>query len=171
MLLRMTPSLSSRLHAARIATLEEMADALEIRRAVFIDEQHVPGDEEIDHYDDDPTVVEDAVHVLVHLASHDSEGDTEGEPIATGRLLLDDLPEARAHIGRVAVLAEHRRTGAGRVVMQWLQTEARRRRRPGITLSAQLQAIPFYERLGYTARGEIFLDAAIEHRWMDLDFE
>jgi predicted GNAT family N-acyltransferase len=166
----MAPSPSSRLHAARIATLEEMADALEIRRRVFIDEQHVPEDEEIDQYDGDPTVVESAVHVLVHLAGQDSEGDAEGEPIATGRLLLDDPPEQRAHIGRVAVLAEHRRTGAGRVVMQWLQAEAQRRGRPGITLSAQLHAMPFYERLGYTARGDIFLDANIEHRWMDLDF-
>ena len=167
----MAASPSPRLHAARIETLEEMADALEIRRAVFIDEQHVPEDEEIDHYDGDPTVVEDAVHVLVHLAGHDSEGDAEGEPIATGRLLLDDPPGERAHIGRVAVLAEQRLTGAGRVVMLWLQAEAQRRGRPGITLAAQLYAMPFYERLGYTARGDTFLDAGIEHRWMDLDFD
>ena len=160
----MAPSPSSRLHAARIETLEEMADALEIRRAVFIDEQHVPEDEEIDHYDGDPTATEDAVHVLVHL------GGEMGEPIATGRLLLDDPPGERAHIGRVAVLAEQRLTGAGRVVMLWLQAEAQRRGRPGITLAAQLYAMPFYERLGYSPRGDTFLDAGIEHRWMDLDF-
>jgi len=158
---------NSRLHAAGIATFEEMADALEIRRAVFIDEQHVPEDEEVDRYDDDPTVVADAIHVLVHVIHVD--GDV-GDPIATGRLLLDGSPDERAHIGRVAVLAEHRRTGTGRVVMLWLQDEARRLGRPGVTLAAQLHAIPFYERLGYTARGDIFFDAAIEHRWMDLDF-
>jgi predicted GNAT family N-acyltransferase len=33
-----------------------------------------------------------------------------------------------------------------------------------------MHAIPFYERLGYVARGPVFLDAGIEHRWMDLDF-
>jgi len=161
----------STLHAARIETLEELADALEIRRRVFIDEQHVPEDEEIDRYDGDPTTTEDAIHVLVHLAGAAGADGEVGEPVATGRLLLDDPPGERAHIGRVAVLAEHRRTGAGRVVMEWLQDEARRLGRPGITLSAQLHAIPFYERLGYTARGDIFLDAGIEHRWMDLDFE
>jgi predicted GNAT family N-acyltransferase len=144
-----------------IATLEELADALEIRRRVFIDEQRVPEDEEIDRFDDDPTTVGDCVHMLVRL---------DGEPIATGRLLLDDPPAERAHIGRVAVLAECRGTGAGRVVMSALQDEARRLGRPGITLSAQLQALPFYERLGYVARGDVFLDAGIEHRWMDLDF-
>lgn len=151
----------SDLLVTRIETLEELADALEIRRRVFIDEQQVPEDEEIDRFDDDPTTVDDCVHMLVRL---------DGEPIATGRLLLDDPPEERAHIGRVAVLIERRKTGAGRVVMVALQDEARRLGRPGITLSAQLHAMPFYERLGYQARGDVFLDAGIEHRWMDLDF-
>lgn len=150
------------LTVARIETLEELADALEIRRRVFIDEQHVPEDEEIDRFDDDPTTVDDCIHMLVRL---------DGQPIGTGRLLLDDPPTERAHIGRVAVLSEQRRTGAGRVLMLALQDEARRLGRPGITLSAQLQAMPFYERLGYQARGDVFLDAAIEHRWMDLDFD
>jgi predicted GNAT family N-acyltransferase len=146
---------------ARIETLEQLADALEIRRRVFIEEQHVPEEEEIDRFDDDPTTVEDCVHVLVCAS---------GEPVGTGRLLLDDPPEERAHIGRVAVLAEQRGTGAGRAVMEALQDEARRIGRPGITLAAQLHAIPFYQRLGYVARGDVFLDAGIEHRWMDLDF-
>lgn len=144
-----------------IETLEEMADALEIRRRVFIEEQQVPEDEEIDRFDDDPTTVHDCIHMLVRL---------QGEPIGTGRLLLDDPPEERAHIGRIAVLIEHRKAGAGRAVMLALQDEARRLGRPGVTLSAQLQALPFYERLGYVARGQVFLDAGIEHRWMDLDF-
>ena len=149
------------LTVSRIETLEELADALEIRRRVFIDEQHVPEDEEIDRFDDDPTTVEDCVQMLVRL---------DGEPIATGRLLLDDPLAERAHVGRVAVLLEHRRTGAGRAVMEALQDEARRLGRPGISLAAQVHAIPFYERLGYEARGEVFLDAGIDHRWMDLDF-
>jgi predicted GNAT family N-acyltransferase len=145
----------------RIGTLEELADALEIRRRVFIDEQHVSEEEEIDHFDSDPTDASDVIHVLVRLG---------GEPVATGRLLLDDPPGQRAHIGRVAVLAERRGTGAGRAVMEALQEEARGLGRPGITLAAQMHAIPFYERLGYLARGAVFLDAGIEHRWMDLDF-
>ncbi len=152
----------SDLIVTRVETLEELADALEIRRRVFIEEQLVPEAEEIDRFDEDPTMVDDCVHVLARL---------DGEPVGTGRLLLDDPPAERAHIGRVAVLQEHRRTGAGRVVMEALQDEARRLGRPGITLSAQVQAMPFYERLGYEARGAVFLDAGIEHRWMDLDFD
>ena len=40
----------------------------------------------------------------------------------------------------------------------------------GVALGAQLHAIPFYERLGYVASGEVYLDAGIEHRWMDVSF-
>ena len=52
-----------------------------------------------------------------------------------------------------------------------LHEEARLRGAPGVTLAAQLHAVPFYERLGYIARGPVFLDAGIEHRDMDLRFE
>ena len=48
--------------------------------------------------------------------------------------------------------------------------EAHRVSQPGITLAAQLHAIGFYETLGYVVRGKVFLDADIEHRWMDLAF-
>jgi len=52
--------------------------------------------------------------------------------------------------------------------MAALQDIARDRGLPGITLGAQLHAIEFYERLGYTPRGDVFLDANMPHRWMDL---
>lgn len=141
---------------------EDMARALEIRRRVFIEEQGVPESEEIDHHDRDPGEVTSAVHVLARR---------DGRPVGTGRLLIGYASDEHAHIGRVAVLAEERRGGVGRAVMRALEAEARSRAFPGITLGAQLHAIPFYERLGYVARGEVFLDAGIEHRWMDLRFE
>ena len=142
-----------------ITTAGQMREALEVRRRVFIEEQHVPEDEEIDAHDADPATVTTCLHVLAHI---------EGRAIATGRLLLAE-PDGRLHIGRVAVLAEHRRQGIGRAVMLALHDLARFRNARSVTLAAQLQAIPFYERLGYTARGPVFLDANIEHRWMDLE--
>jgi len=137
----------------------EMDDALCVRRAVFIAEQGVTEAEEIDAYDGDPRRVTSAVHVVAYL---------DGQAAATGRLLLDGPDGENAHIGRVAVLREHRRRGLGRAVMLALQGEARRRGCRGATVAAQLQAIPFYESLGYVACGEVFLDARIEHRLMDL---
>lgn len=150
----------------RITTAEQMAAALEIRRRVFIEEQQVPEDEEIDHHDGDPATVTSAVHVLATL---------DGEPVGTARLLLDDADHGDGgpgypHVGRVAVLAEHRRRHVGDALMRALHEEARSRGYEGITLGAQLHAIPFYEQLDYVARGEVFLDAGIEHRWMDHRF-
>lgn len=144
--------------ALRITTPGQMAEALAIRRRVFIEEQGVSEAEEIDDHDADPATVTSAVHVLVYR---------DGVPVATGRLLLPHGDE-NTHIGRVAVLAEHRQTGAGRAVMNALHEIALERGLYDITLAAQLHAIGFYERLGYLSRGDVFLDAGIEHRWMDV---
>jgi predicted GNAT family N-acyltransferase len=131
-----------------------------VRRRVFIEEQGVTEEEEIDAYDADPATVTTAVHVI---------GRVNGVAVATARLLLD-TGDRYPHVGRVAVLAGERRKGYGAAVMRALQDEARRRGLGGVTLAAQLHAIPFYEWLGYVARGDVFLDAGIEHRWMDLAF-
>src|SRR5690606_26554221 len=97
-----------------------------------------------------------ALHVLALL---------DEAPVATGRLLSEG---SHGHIGRIAVLAEHRSHGYGRAVMLALHEIAAEHGIRELTLVAQLHAIPFYERLGYAVRGDVFLDAGIEHRWMDL---
>jgi len=145
------------LEVARVTTREELRAALAIRTRVFVEEQHVPADEEIDAYDADPLGA--AVHLLGRL---------DGAPVATARLLLDPPPGELPHIGRVAVLADHRRQGYGAALMHALHVEARARGFAGATLAAQLHALAFYERLGYVAHGPVFLDAGIEHRQMDL---
>jgi predicted GNAT family N-acyltransferase len=143
-----------------VETPVQMWQALAIRRAVFIEEQGVPVELEIDEHDGDPAVLKTAVHVL---------GLVEGQPVSTGRLLLERDEQGYAHVGRVAVLAGERGKGYGAAVMGRLHALAVERGYRGITLAAQLHAIGFYERLGYVARGEVFLDAGIEHRWMDLE--
>jgi predicted GNAT family N-acyltransferase len=141
--------------------MPEMLQALEVRRRVFIEEQQVPESLEIDEHDAGPASVTTALHVL---ALH------EDAPVATGRLLLAH-DDGAAHIGRVAVLAAHRRGGYGRAVMLALHGLAREQGIRDITLAAQLHAIGFYERLGYAVHGAVFLDAGIEHRWMDIRLE
>jgi len=141
----------------RVETQADMDDALSVRRAVFIEEQQVAEEDEIDDADRDGGWRGKVVQMVAY---------DDGRPVATGRLLHEN--EDIAHIGRVAVLAEHRKSGCGRALMLALQDAARERGYRQITLAAQLHAIPFYERLGYTARGDVFLDTNIEHRWMDL---
>jgi len=137
----------------------EMDQALEVRRRVFVEEQRVPAELEIDEHDGNPAEVTTALHVLALEL---------GLPLATGRLILSHEADGRPHIGRVAVLKDHRGRGIGRAVMLALHDLARERGFTAVTLAAQVHAIGFYEKLGYAARGPLFLDAGIEHRWMDV---
>src|SRR5947209_4652870 len=93
------------LEVTTVRTADEMAAALSVRRRVFIEEQGVSEEEEIDAHDGDPAVVRSAAHVLARL---------NGEAVATGRLLLNYATGENAHVGRVAVLADQRGKGIGR---------------------------------------------------------
>ena len=119
------------------------AEAVAIRYAVFVEEQRVPEDLEVDDFD--PV----SVHALAR--------DVDGMAIGTGRLLPD------GHIGRMAVLAPARGHGVGSALLRALMDEARRRGNREAMLNAQVQAAPFYERYGYVAEGEPYDDAGIAH--------
>ena len=123
------------------------ARASEIRRRVFIEEQQVPQEEEWDGRDD----------ACLHFLAQ--RGDTA---LGTARLLPD------GHIGRVAVLQEARGMGVGVALMQAAIAAAQHQGHPAVELTAQTHALAFYERLGFTAFGDIFLDAGIPHRRMRL---
>jgi predicted GNAT family N-acyltransferase len=131
-----------------------MAEVHAIRHEVFVVEQGVPADLEWDGKDGR------AVHVL-------AEGG------GTGRLLLGADAAAKnggdpdlAVLGRLAVLKERRGTGLGALLVRALEGEAARLGLAGVYLEAQVHAIGFYEKLGYTAYGPPFQDAGIAHRSM-----
>ncbi|MCI0511428.1 putative GNAT family N-acyltransferase [Chromohalobacter marismortui] len=121
-----------------------------IRKVVFIEEQHVPQAEEWDGRDPQ------CRHFLLHVGDR---------AMGTARLLPD------GHIGRVAILAEARGQGLGLRLMEAVMEEARQQGHDAVHLDAQTYAIPFYERLGFVAHGETFLDANIPHRHMSLTFQ
>ncbi|WP_458527117.1 GNAT family N-acetyltransferase [Onishia taeanensis] len=128
---------------------EELGDiAGEIRRRVFIEEQAVPVEDEWDGRDPD------CLHVLAWRGS---------VALGTARLLPD------GHIGRVAVLAEARGLGIGVALMQAAIDAARAKGHTRVELAAQLQALAFYEHLGFVAFGDAFMDAGIPHRNMRLE--
>ena len=116
-----------------------------VRRTVFVVEQQVPEEEEWDA--DDPL----AVHVLAAR---------NREPVGTGRLT------AGGKIGRLAVLSEHRGRGLGTRILKELLQEALHRGLLDVYLHAQLQALAFYERLGFQAEGDVFDEVGIPHRAM-----
>lgn len=119
--------------------------ATQVRYAVFVLEQKVPADIELDELDS--------------LSDHAVLFEQD-QPVATGRLLPD------AHIGRMAVLASHRGQGYGALILKALMALAKQRGDTMIYLSAQLQAQEFYARYGFEAYGDTYLDAGIVHRMM-----
>lgn len=125
-----------------------------LRERVFIHEQQVPVADEWDDKDDT------AIHFLVQNA--------QGKNIACARLLIEN--NLLLHIGRVAVLKEHRHQGVGRYLMRELMNYCTEQYPSfGIYLHAQTQRQAFYAHLGFTARGSIFMDAGIPHieMWFD----
>ncbi len=122
------------------------AEIRRIRNTVFTGEQRV--DEALDFDGQDP----DAVHVLVAC---------EGEYVGTGRMLSD------GHIGRLAVLEEHRGRGCGRRAVLALVQEAEKAGLRKTFLGAQKHAVGFYEKLGFSVFGEPYTEANIEHIHME----
>ncbi|MCI1675942.1 MAG: GNAT family N-acetyltransferase [Ancrocorticia sp.] len=128
-----------------------------IRLNVFVREQGVPADLEIDDADDAPTTV----HLLATRAGHD---------VGTARILVE--APGHCHVGRVAVERSARGTGVGKELMAFAADFACAQFADSqgtvtLALSAQLHAIGFYESCGYTlVPGEQYLDAGIWHRDM-----
>lgn len=131
----------------RLASPEELPRCIAVRRVVFIEEQDVAEEIEVDGRDPEAT----------HFIAED------GEVIGTARLRVVH-GEAKAE--RVAVLREHRGRGVGAALMRALEAEATRQGLPAVVLGAQEHAVPFYEGIGYQVFGAAFLDANIPHRWM-----
>lgn len=128
----------------------EREDAFSVRRKVFVEEQGVPLNLELDELD------KTADHFVVY---------TEETPIGAGR-----LRESSAGIGkveRVCVLSEYRGMKLGKLVMQALEKHATTKGFEKIVLNAQTYAIPFYEKLGYMVTSPEFMDADIPHRAME----
>ena len=130
----------------------QMKQAWDIRRRVFIDEQHVP--EEIEMDDDDAH----AFHALAIL---------DGNPVGCGRFVAHDDSEVK--IGRMAVLKNLRTGGIGREILLYLMRIARERGYRHAVLHAQMTAEGFYLKNGYVPVGEVFEEAGIAHRKMVRD--
>jgi predicted GNAT family N-acyltransferase len=121
------------------------ADASPIRFEVFVAEQRVPAEIELDAMD---------VH-CIHAVAYEN-----GQAIATGRLLPD------GHIGRMAVLKAWRGRGVGSAILAALMEAAHRRGDVSIALSAQVHAVPFYLAHGFQPVGPVYEEAGIPHQAM-----
>ena len=133
-----------------VITTQNITACQALRRAVFIHEQGVPVEDEVDGKDPEAT------HLLANL---------NGWPVGAARVLpLGDT----AKIGRICVLRDHRGKGIGRAIIEACHETARGLGARRAILGAKVPALPFYERLNYRAYGEEFEDAGLPHRMMEI---
>jgi predicted GNAT family N-acyltransferase len=119
--------------------------AAPIRFAVFVEEQGVPFEIELDEYDT----------VSIHALAFDGE-----KAVGTGRLLPD------GHIGRMAVLKRFRGKGIGGALLEALMKAAKARGDREVVLSAQVDALRFYGAHGFQPEGDEYMEAGIRHQAM-----
>ena len=130
-------------------TDSRLRDALAIRFQVFVDEQGIPAELEIDDLDG----------IAWHAVAW-----ADDVPIGTARLVSKDATHVK--VGRVAVLPSHRRQGVATRLIELLLELARRQGFQQAELASQIEAMPVYEKLGFVAHGPYFLDAGLPHRLM-----
>lgn len=137
-----------------VSQVSDPTECYAIRYAVFVGEQNVPLDLERDDLDD----------TAIHLLARDGD-----QPVGAARIVIKG---DTGKIGRVCVLKHARGTGLGAALIR--EALVILRSTPGITraaLGAQIDALGFYEKLGFTAYSEVFDDAGIDHRMMKLRFD
>lgn len=113
-----------------------------IRQTVFIDEQKVPEELEWDEFD------VQSIHILAYY---------DGVAVGTARLLPD------GHIGRMAVLQNYRNRKVGQSMLKYLLDIAKKDLNNKVLLSAQEQAVVFYQKQGFVVISDVYLDAGIPH--------
>lgn len=134
-----------------VKTEKQLNDAFFVRKEVFVKEQHVPEEEEIDQFED----------TSEHIVIYDG-----GQPVGAGRWRLNGKLE------RICVMKSHRSLGVGAIIMQALEKAAAAKGAGSFILHAQTQAVPFYEKQGYrVTSGEEFLDAGIPHLEMIKEYK
>ena len=140
--------MNSHIKVIEVTERPRMEQAWAIRRLVFIEEQHVPEEIEMDA---------DDAHAFHALAL---EGNT---PVGCGRMVAHD---GYVKIGRMAVLPDRRGEGIGRSILVFLMEQAKRQGFGRAVLHAQLTAEGFYLKNDYVPEGEVFEEAGIMHRRM-----
>lgn len=128
---------------------EVYKNAFYIRKTVFVEEQNVPAELEVD----------DLETKTLHVVGYNN-----GEPSVAARIY-----EKEPHIykvQRVAVLKKFRRLGKGIELMKAIEDYAKTLGARKLKLDSQDHAIPFYEKIGFKTQGEGFMDAGIPHHTM-----
>lgn len=134
-----------------VSSLDDLIKVFIVRGIVFIDEQNVPYDTEMDEYE------YSSLHIL---------GEINGEPVAAARLrFINDW----AKLERIAVRKEYRNRGYGHDIVEFMLALARQKGCRKFRMHAQAHLCEYYARHGFVAQGEKFKEADIDHYLMTLE--
>jgi ElaA protein len=131
----------------------QLYDILELRQRVYIIEQHC-------FYQDSDGRDKDSLHALMM---------DEGKLAGYARILPPGLMYDTASIGRIVLEKEYRGRGFGKKLVAACIEKCFELHETGITITAQVVSIPFYEKLGFIAISDVFDEAGIDHRKMLLE--
>ncbi|PID01619.1 GNAT family N-acetyltransferase [Sporosarcina sp. P2] len=140
------------MNSKRIVTEADLQKSFDIRKAVFVEEQHVPEEDEFDEFD---VLGELCEHILVEHT---------GRAIASGRLRIVD---GVGKLERICVLASHRSLGVGKVIVSGLEDIAKEKGIVSLKLHGQTHAEEFYRKLEYATTSDIFMEDGIPHIVME----
>jgi predicted GNAT family N-acyltransferase len=137
--------------AKRIMLEEDLRKAFDIRKAVFVEEQGVPIEDEFDEFDNLNGQCE---HLLVYF---------EEQPVGTGRIRwVNEFGK----LERICILEPYRKFGLGKVIITALEEIAQGRGAKKVKLHGQTQAEGFYKKLGYQTSSSVFIEDGIPHLLM-----
>ncbi|SEP85354.1 GNAT family N-acetyltransferase [Piscibacillus halophilus] len=129
----------------QVQSKKQLEDAYQVRTKVFIEEQHVPPEIEVDEHEGD------AVHFVGYL---------NDQPIAASRLrIIDDSGK----LERICVLKDHRGQHYGVQMIEAMEQYLTQQNVSKSKLNAQTHAEDFYKKLGYHTISNEFMDAGIPH--------
>jgi len=129
-----------------VATEQELIDALDVRRRVFVIGQNIDEQIVFDPYDDE------AFHTIVVI------GD---KTVGSARVRL--LEGSEAKLERMAILPNYRGNGLGRNMITFLEGELSKRSATKIVLHAQNDVSEFYKKCGFNVEGPFFWEVGIKH--------
>ncbi|MGM0942464.1 MAG: GNAT family N-acetyltransferase [Bacillota bacterium] len=128
-----------------VTSQEEIEQAFYVRTVVFVDEQNVPPEEELDAHDESST----------HFVVYDDD-----KPIAASRLRFVD---SYGKLERICVLKTYRGKAIGKQLIQAMEAVSLEKGYHKAKLNGQTHAEKFYQRLGYKTISGEFMDAGIPH--------
>ncbi len=130
---------------------EDFSACYEIRKTVFVEEQNIPIENEMDGLDP----------ICFHIVLYN-----DAAPVGTGRLYIHNNI---ARLGRVAVLQNGRGKGYATAICKALIDIAKRENTKRVTLDSQAYVVPLYEKLGFISEGNEFLEEGILHYKMNME--